>query len=191
MVSNPLSVHAMDSHRFRLKNRFPFENLRHQLLSPFRTQSPTPKDRENSTLQQSRPYTAPQPSSRLSIRIRSASDPNSSTVLQGLQMTLPRNSRPSMGFLSPQARDFAHANWTSDSLSAYSDAAGEPLVNDASSEIIPKSARPLIHEAKNVPERNRSVSPRRMSRISLEEFDPPDTPEFARHRVDSAQSKTE
>jgi len=91
----------------------------------------------------------------------------------------------------PQNRKTSYAS------SLVSDAAGEPLMDDASSAIIPKSARPLIgsgghpKNAEDSLDSTRTRSALRISKIEYHDYDPPSSPDSTSHRADSVQSKNE
>jgi hypothetical protein len=207
----------MDIRSIRLKNKLSFESLRQHFVPSFRPKSSSSSSQHTLVSQSNC-----SPSSVSSYgRDRVSGEADTDTLYEideaEFEMSFSRNiaARHFKHIMSSSNTNADHRNshslldprsdsLTADTASLYSDAAGEPLVNDAASDYIPKSARPLIYgdkldnshlqqEDDAPPFRNRSASPPQpisMTRADLD-YEPFRTPDHSRHRRDSTQTKSE
>jgi hypothetical protein len=215
----------MDIRSIRIKNKLSFDSLRSQFVPSFRPKSSSSSS-QHSHFSQSN-YS---PSSASSYgRSRQSTEADTDTLFEideaELEMSFSRSiaAKHFKSFMGSSHAEKSHRNdnhidaknnriIATDSISIYSDAAGEPLVDDGASDYIPKSARPLVYGDNSQPQqkqhhhqeatsasppqvpRSRSASPPRpisRSRADLEHYQPVRTPEPSRHRTDSVQSKLE
>lgn len=218
----------MDIRALRIKNKLPFEGSRHSIvesssrlqpslsssqhiLHPISTSSP----RSTSSYDQSRQSTEVDFDTLFEI---------DETQLEQVEMSFSRSlaTKRFKKFMSGSSTDHSvrsdktrsgsrNDNLLSGSPSQYNnDAAGEPLVNDAASDYIPKSARPLIYGDNSNNDQHQTESqqllqtsldrpaspprPSSRSRADLEHYLPihrTKTPESSRHRVESVTAKQE